>query len=240
VTEWSDDLDALFEPERRLGGPTAQAKTRMRRALSASLGANPAAATASWSPAAVSLAKLTATALVAGALATGLFGGRLRTLVLSPTSSVDAPPVPRERAPAAEFSGAAPPAATAAAVPSSAVPRDPGAPARQARVSANAPPADTLAAELAEVDAIEESLRRGDPSTALALAGAYGRHYPAGALREEATGAGIIAQCRLGRSGAEDAARTYARAHPRSLLVPRIRAACGAYDSITDERSPGQ
>jgi hypothetical protein len=104
------------------------------------------------------------------------------------------------------------------------------------------PPTDTLASELARVNTIEDALRGGDPARAAALADDYTRSYPSGAFREEASGERVIALCTASRSRTStDAAIAFARVHPASLLLPRIRAACGAaYDSVTDDSATGQ
>jgi hypothetical protein len=100
----------------------------------------------------------------------------------------------------------------------------------------------TLAAELAQLRAIEEALRRGDAREAAALADAYERHYPHGALREEASGARVVALCVLHDPSSASASAAFERVYPASLLLSRVHAACrgGAEDSITDSKARGQ
>jgi hypothetical protein len=111
---------------------------------------------------------------------------------------------------------------------------------------APSPRQDTLAGELAQVGSIEASLRRGDATSAIAEADAYRQRYPQGLLSNEVRGSRIVAQCMRGDSGAKSAAISFLHEQSSSLLVERVRRACGlvnpkpTVDSNTEEPPHGQ
>jgi hypothetical protein len=138
-------------------------------------------------------------------------------------SAVSATPIqePRVRAPSA-------PASASAVRP------------LESPVASALPAAGTLPAELAQMNAMGDALRRRDFAGAQALADDYARRYPGGAFSEEAQGAKIVARCGRSRTPADRGdAEAFVQAHPSSLLVPRIRTACAAPDDFVTRGDAG-
>lgn len=137
---------------------------------------------------------------------------------------------------------AAPPARTpqqsiAAAVPSENTPLDandandvsdaertaPSTASRALKPEANAK-SDSVAAELAVIDAARAALARGDASGALGRLDGYARSYPRGRLALEAEVLRIDALARSGQSAAASRrAAAFLRRHPNSVLASRVR-----------------
>jgi hypothetical protein len=261
MSDWSDESAALFEADRGAPGPSPEARARVCAGVMASVaaGAGTSGAMAKGAGAAkagaltagaglalkvgvplVLLAAIGATAAVV-ARRGAAHEGPQRTG--APTLAVpgEAPREPRFDFPAHEPEALPSPSAAPAPAPVRAAPssRSPAAPRATPTAAASA---DTLQAELGQVNAIEDALRHGDPGGARGLADDYLANNPRGALREEVTGARAVALCTQERSDdAVAAGAAFVKAHPASLLVPRIRAACGsAIDSVTDPSPGGQ
>jgi hypothetical protein len=138
-------------------------------------------------------------------------------LDLAPTPQIvtEAPP----RGTAAPDPVGAPPAsaAVASATPSLQL-RKPALPSTH-----DADPSD----ELGLVRAMQQALRSGDATRALALAGEHGRRFPRGTLAEEREGVRAVAQCQLAApSGRATILQTFVRRHPSSPYAPRVKAVC--------------
>ena len=105
----------------------------------------------------------------------------------------------------------------------------PEAPADRSEPVSAAPPAaaSSLAEEVAVLRAADLALRHGDSALALRGFEEHARRFPQGALREEAEGGRIVALCGLGREEGQARATRFAQAHPRSLALHRVLAACG-------------
>jgi outer membrane protein assembly factor BamD (BamD/ComL family) len=87
--------------------------------------------------------------------------------------------------------------------------------------------AETLEAETADLRAIQEALRAGDPGRALALLDRQASLYPDGKLSQERDAARIIALCDLHDTAAARAALArFEHDYPRSPLLDRVRTAC--------------
>jgi hypothetical protein len=130
--------------------------------------------------------------------------------------------------------------AGAPALPGAAAPTNAGEPAESMRL---APPADP--GDLALVADMQRALRQGDPRRALAAVHEHEARFPASDLAPERDGVRAIALCAA--ASPRDAARVgqaFVDAHPRSTLVGRVRAACGARpladDLDTDREGSGQ
>jgi hypothetical protein len=81
--------------------------------------------------------------------------------------------------------------------------------------------------ELGLVRAMQQALRSGDASRALALAGEHGRRFPRGTLAEEREGVRAVAQCQLAApSERATILQTFVRRHPSSPYAPRVKAVC--------------
>jgi hypothetical protein len=163
-----------------------------------------------------------------------------------------APPAPgtaaqRRPAPSA---GAATPAPTEPAAPATTVEpattAEPAAtdvlePARPARPTLRAspsepapkdspapPPADGLAAEMAQMRPAQRALAEDRPTDALAALAGYAARFPAGLLREEHDALHAIALCAAGREReGRGEARVFLRERPTSMFAARVRIACG-------------
>ncbi len=87
---------------------------------------------------------------------------------------------------------------------------------------------DTLAAEIAAIDAARNALRSGDAKGALTLLDAYGRDFPKGSFGLEAQVLRIEALAAAGqREKARVLAERFLATHPNSVLAPRVRAVLG-------------
>ena len=123
------------------------------------------------------------------------------TPVAKPEPSPGAAPIPR-------------PSASATSSPN-----PPAAAEREAR---------SIAREIAALDLVRQALARGDVARARADLERYGRAYPRGVLAQEAGVLEIEALWRAGQRGqARALARRFARAHPGSPHLERIRALTG-------------
>ena len=81
--------------------------------------------------------------------------------------------------------------------------------------------------ELGLVRAMQQALRSGDASRALALAGEHTRRFPRGTLAEEREGVRAVAQCQLAAPAARATIlQGFARRHPSSPYETRVKAAC--------------
>jgi outer membrane protein assembly factor BamD (BamD/ComL family) len=92
--------------------------------------------------------------------------------------------------------------------------------------------AASLAEETRLLQAAQRELARKRTSAALALLDEHAAKFPRGALAEERTAARVLALCDLGRvAEARSSAEAFARASPRSPLIPRLRGSCALSDS---------
>lgn len=87
--------------------------------------------------------------------------------------------------------------------------------------------ANTLEAELQLLGKAQSALKSGQPSEALRALDEHARRFPSGVLAAERTGVRPIALCQAGRlDEGRNAARSYLRLVPNSVLSNRIRVAC--------------
>jgi hypothetical protein len=94
-------------------------------------------------------------------------------------------------------------------------------------------PPTTLERETRLVGAAVTALHAGDAARALVLLDEHARQFPEGALAQERIAERITALCMLGRRDeARAAAGAFLRGHGGSPLVDRVRASCGAPDTI--------
>jgi hypothetical protein len=139
----------------------------------------------------------------------------------APGASFVAPPVPAPSQPALPSAASFPTGAGVEAASS------PGARAALTSPSAAGPVPELLRAEARALGEAQRALDQGHPARALRLLEMQRRTFAGGALGEERSAARVLALCALGRTeeGRAEAARFLAAA-PRSLLAPRVRAAC--------------
>ncbi len=110
-------------------------------------------------------------------------------------------------------------------------------PAMQSPVVTSAPPpvlrsntgsSNALSEELARLDGARTKLASGQPSAAIEALDAYGREFPRGSLRLEASVLRIEALAKAGRtSEARDRAKRFLAAHPNSVLGARVKRYAG-------------
>jgi hypothetical protein len=87
-----------------------------------------------------------------------------------------------------------------------------------------APASSSLAAEVAALDAASKALAGGDAAGALRRLDAYQKDHPNGALALEAQVLRIEALARTGdKARAKSLAQNFLKAHPTSVLAPRVR-----------------
>jgi hypothetical protein len=209
----------------------ASAQTRARTAAALGIGAVPVLATGK-AAAASPLAKIATVGLVAtGAsfLAYQAFSPSERAHGTGATAQVVAP------APARPVTS---PEALKPANPVEAVPEQGSAePAVQSPAVTNTPApvlrsnpgsSDALSAELARLDGARKKLAAGQPTGAIEALDAYGREFPRGSLRLEASVLRIEALAKAGRTTeARDRAKRFLAAHPNSVLGARVKRYAG-------------
>lgn len=113
---------------------------------------------------------------------------------------------------------------------------EPAAVAEPAPTAAAAPPPapalppvveDTLEAETRGLREVHQALRDGAPDRALALLHEQNGRFPRGQLREEREAAEVLARCAKSPEDGREALATFARQHPGSVLLTRLRKSCG-------------
>jgi hypothetical protein len=211
----------------------ASSQTRLRTAAALGIGVVPLVATskAAASSLAVSpFAKIATVGLVAtGAsfLAYQAFTPKAPEPSVAPSVQVAiSNPAPAPVAPAPEPEKPASPAVVANEVTPE--------PTEQPPVVTNAPApvqprsSDALSAELARLDGARKKLSAGQATAALDTLDAYGREFPRGSLRLEASVLRIEALAKAGRTTeARDRAKRFLSAHPNSVLAARVKRYAG-------------
>lgn len=161
--------------------------------------------------------------MVGGSVGVGVWLGRGRSGVAPPRSAAAGPASPPAVAPA-------PATAHQPAAPGRSVAQPPRRVSPGERAAPSATPAsgaDTLEAETRDLREVHWALYAHQPGRALELLAEQAARFPRGELGQEREAARILALCQLGRLAEAGAARArFVRAHPRSPLVPRLRAAC--------------
>ncbi len=231
MSDLSAEARALLEAARDGDDPTPQDRSRIARALAASLGI---AVLAPGSAQATSVAVASATALtvfktvvvVAAfvAVGAGAVWSRRLPVGVPPTSAAVSRVVPTVRA------AEAPPVRVVATEPSlpspvAVVVAPPLLPTRAAHVPART--IDTLRAASELLGEAHRAMNSGANEQALAILTTYRERFPHGVLSEERDVQRVLVLCRLGRrEEAQAAAAGFLRAHPRSPLVSRVERAC--------------
>lgn len=229
--EVDQELERLFSVTRAATEPDSRARLRIRAGLDARLlaGEGPAASRAAkkhWVGVGVAVVGVGAAALW------------LSTLPRGAVPSAQAPVVARSTTPRAAASAlpvvtpAPPPSepAVAAAPPPS--PRATALAPQRAELARPASASSTPATpdpgeEVGLVRAMQQALRSGDPSRALALAGEHARRFPHGALVEEREGARAVASCQLAEPSARaTVGEAFTRRFGASPYAARVKAAC--------------
>lgn len=183
--------------------------------------------------------------LKSSAISVGLAGGTLLSIKLmaaalqpsappappAPIASVDAPAVVPAPAPAR-----APAPAPQAIVPAPVVEPPAIAPTVQRPTRTPAPTTasaeDRLQAEIELMGKVRAAVQADEHARALELIAAHRTRFPAGAFAEEREAFAAIASCRSKAANGAALARAFAAAHPRSVQLAAVRAAC---DSIAND-----
>jgi hypothetical protein len=233
VKDLSTRAQRLIELTRQVDGPEASRRARVRAALAGALatGTVSAAAQASLGAAAVG----TGAKAAVGGLGWFVAGAALGVAVtVSGQYALGRWTAPRETVPGevavprAAARTVVVPAKQPSTGPSLAPP--PAAAMPPARTASAHPPtvvSATLGEEMRLLEQTQVALRSGKPDRALELVREYDRRFGAGALREEAQAARVLALCRAGRveAGRQAAAR-FSAEFPGSPLLPRVRRSC--------------
>ena len=210
----------------------ASSQTRARTAAALGIGLVPLAATSKAAAASASpFAKIATVGLVATSASFLAYRAFLPADTAAPvesavlTAQVSNPAPPPAAAPAEPTKPASPAAVIAT--------EETAAPVVQPPVVNNAPvsaprTSDALSAELARLDGARKKLAAGQATAALDTLDAYGREFPRGSLRLEASVLRIEALAKAGRtSEARDRAKRFLAVHPNSVLATRVKRYAG-------------
>jgi hypothetical protein len=218
--EVDQELERLFSVAREATAPDAAARERIRAGLAPRLTSSLSTARSAWSPSAW---------LGVGAAVLGV--GAVAVWLSSAPPSRDAhalttTPAPVTASPALEAAPAAAPAPISAPSPSAeALPPAPSLPA--SKPIASSPRSVDPAEELRLVRAMQQALRSGNPSQALALAADHVRRFPRGALAEEREGVRAVARCQLAAPDARaPILNAVTQRFASSPYGARVKAAC--------------
>jgi len=248
MNDLTSEARDLLEAARGGDEPTAEDRLRVRRALSASLGAgaavvatssvaaaHAAAPAATLSAASGSLGAAKVAFWVGAGLVVGLTSAGAMVMTFRSPGNDPAPQPARAAtpspvlapAPTTIVAGAAPPAASDAP--------EPAAPARAPEPAASRPnasatarsPRSSLPAEMALLESARAALGRGDARAALGFLDEHERAFPDGAMTEERLASEVFAWCALGdRMSASRAAQELIRRAPASPLRARVLDSC--------------
>lgn len=182
--------------------------------------------------------------LKSSAISVGLAGGTLLSIKLiaaalqpsappappAPVAVVEAPAVVPTHAPAR-----APAPAPRAIAPAPVVEPPSIAPVVQRATRTTVPttprPEDLLQAEIELMGKVRAAVQANEHARALELLATHRTRFPAGAFAEERDAFAAIAACRSKEANGPALARAFAAAHPRSVQLAAVRAAC---DSIAN------
>ena len=222
--EVDQELERLFSMARTATLPDASARERIRAGLAPRLASSATATSSIWRQ----RLRLGVGVAVLGACGVAFWLARAPEANVTPTAAPAR--VSAAAAPAFEPAPSGAPAVPAAPVdapPTSAKPTPP-TPARDAsKAAASSTPGADSTEELTLVRAMQQALRSGNPSEALALAADHARRFPRGMLLEEREGVRAVARCQLAAPAARGAILTaFARNFATSPYGARVKAAC--------------
>lgn len=226
--EVDQELERLFSVTREATQPDGDARARIRAGLDARL-----AAGAGTAPA-VARGKhwfgIGAAVVGIGAAILWYAGSRPSSApaVAAKPADVQAQPgLVAEPAPVVASTPVAEPAVAAAPVSEPPTVAEARKPKPQASVAAANSAAPDPAEEITLVRAMQQALRSGNASQALALAGEHARRFPKGALIEEREGARAVARCQLAQPEARTAIlEGFSKSFGASPYAARVKAAC--------------
>ncbi|HWA78589.1 MAG TPA: hypothetical protein VG937_39910 [Polyangiaceae bacterium] len=104
--------------------------------------------------------------------------------------------------------------------------------------TAQKPDANSLSEEVRMLRRVERALRDQNPRLALALLGDLDKAVPSGQLGEERLAASIQARCALGYGSPAALLEHFAKLHPASAYLTRIRQACGPQPAASPSTQP--
>jgi hypothetical protein len=208
--EVDQELERLFSVVRAATVPDSKARERIHAGIAPRLAAGAPRGSSSRAKFGVGLALL-------GVGAAALWFMR------APAANVTLPIAPRVSLPVAPVVEVMPPTAAVVTAPSAAAKPAPEASRPTPALPRSANPAE----ELSLVRAMQQALRAGNPSQALALAADHARRFPRGTLLEEREGVRAVAQCQLAAPGARAAVLdSFTRHFATSPYAARVKAAC--------------
>ena len=222
--EVDQELERLFSMARTATLADAGARERIRAGLAPRLASSVTATSSVWGQ----RLRLGFGVAVLGTCGVAFWLMRAPQANVTPTAAPA--PVSTSAVPAFEPAVSGAPAAQAAPVEAPPVSAKP-TPPTSAREASKAAPSSTHGADSAEeltlVRAMQQALRSGNPSEALALAADHARRFPRGMLLEEREGVRAVAQCQLASPAARGAILTaFARHFATSPYGARVKAAC--------------
>jgi hypothetical protein len=228
-----DDTDPLQQQLLAVGRSyRASSRTRARTAAALGLSLVPVLATSKASAAtqfASPLAKIATVGLVASStsfLAYQVFVSRDTVESPAPLVTISDPIPPRAALAEPEAEKPTEPAEASVEVPSE--PPRVTSTSQAPVVRSNPGSTDALSVELARLDGARKKLAAGQATAALEALDAYGREFPRGSLRLEASVLRIEALAKAGRtSEARDRAKRFLAAHPNSVLAARVKRYAG-------------
>jgi hypothetical protein len=213
--ELDPTLERLFSAARAATAPAVGARERIRAGLSPRLASDAAAppralGSRAW--------------LGAGLAALGVCGAALWLTSTPPVNETSAPVASRAAASASPVV-ALPDTTASAAPPATLVKPAVSLPSSKSTVSSidRSNPAE----ELPLVRAMQQALRAGSPSQALALAADHARRFPRGSLLEEREGVRAVAGCQLAPADARaPILAAFTKRFSTSPYAARVKAAC--------------
>ena len=210
--EVAQELERLFSVARAATAPDAEARERIHAGIAPRLAGGAPSSGASLR------AKVGVGVAVVGVCAAALWFMR------PPVATVTLPIAPRVSVPVAPVVEVTPPAPSeVVTAPSAAAKPAPETNKLTPALARSANPAE----ELSIVRAMQQALRAGNPSQALALAADHARRFPRGTLLEEREGVRAVAQCQLVAPGARAAVLdAFTRRFSTSPYAARVKAAC--------------
>jgi hypothetical protein len=230
MTELDPEAKQLIELARDGEGPSPLARSRLRGALLARVGAGVATTSAASGTAAAGSAAIHGTSalvIVAKIGAAAMLAGGIGAAALAHSHT----PVSAEERSVAPAHVSATAHTTKPGYPDERTPTPPPIPSAVPSPSAvHAQPGAAPAAIEAETRALRSALadlRDGRADRALAALDAQIARFPQGVLAEERSEARIMALCTVDRTDeAREAAARFLAEYPRSVLAGRVRASC--------------
>lgn len=232
------ELQSLIEHAREGHEPDAQAKQRVRAALTLSIAAATVATTATakgLSPLVLGLLLTGGSVAAVSVAAVTLDWNAHRTTAPTQAPHAEVPRGRSEAPPRIDTPSIAAPSPLEASEPPIEASQPIDRPHRPRSLAHDAPGAVSQATPESTSDLTDELdlVTRAAQATstqrwseAIVLLDQHGQRFPNGSLAEERTGLRALSLCKLGRSEGSVAAERFIRTYPSSPLIERLRASC--------------